>query len=113
MTRVKEDIKKSFENYENLIFTFFIKENFCAFQGHFPHRPLLPGIVQIEMAMFCINKLLNRENVVLKGVKKIKFIKPILPNSRIFIAVAQTGESFKIIIKDEKEIYSQMNIEVT
>jgi 3-hydroxymyristoyl/3-hydroxydecanoyl-(acyl carrier protein) dehydratase len=111
-TNVKENIEESFEDCADNNFIFFIKKDFVAFKGHFPGYPLLPGIVQIEMGMFCIRKILSNPCAVLKEVKKIKFLKPILPDTRVFVSVLQAADNFKITIRDEKKTYSQMSVEV-
>ncbi|MCL2390578.1 MAG: hypothetical protein FWD54_03335 [Endomicrobia bacterium] len=112
MINAETDISASFKNQDGNIFTFFIDKNFTAFQGHFPENPLLPGIVHIEIALFCLKKLLNKNDAALKEVKKAKFIKPILPDTAICAVITENGEYFNITIKDDKETYSQISIAV-
>ena len=49
-----------------------------VFAGHFPGRPLLPGVFQLEMARFAAESLLNRPFTVCEIIKA-KFLRPILP----------------------------------
>ncbi|MDR1195076.1 MAG: hypothetical protein LBL00_01195 [Endomicrobium sp.] len=109
MKTVKEDITNSFEGRDGDNFIFDIKKDFTAFKGHFPGRPLLPGIVQIEIALFCAKKILNDDTIKLKEVIKVKFIKPVLPQTRLFVNAQAAGNKFKILIKDKNETYSQIH----
>lgn len=49
-----------------------------TFAGHFPTRPLLPGVFQLEMARFAGELLLNCPLTV-REVTKAKFLRPIIP----------------------------------
>ena len=110
MTNVTADIAAAFKNQTDNVFAFYIDKNFTAFQGHFPGNPLLPGIVQIEIALFCARKLLNKNSAALKEVKKAKFVKPILPETAVYAVIAESGEFFNVTIKDDKETFSQISI---
>jgi 3-hydroxymyristoyl/3-hydroxydecanoyl-(acyl carrier protein) dehydratase len=117
MANVKKDIENSFLRQDKNDFIFKIGNRFCAFSGHFPNQPLLPGIVQMEIAAFCARKLLNNENAKLARADKVKFVKPVLPESEIIcriepLSLNEPAAVFKAIIKDDKEIYSQMNIAI-
>ncbi|MCL2335351.1 MAG: hypothetical protein FWC57_04740, partial [Endomicrobia bacterium] len=81
------------------------------FKGHFPRYPLLPGIVQIEIALFCISMRLNKE-AKLAEIVKTKFIKPALPDTELCVSLSGTGEIFDITVKDANEIYSHMRLRV-
>ena len=110
MIKVSHAIKTSFKKREGTVFTFFIDKNFPAFEGHFPGMPLLPAIAQIEIALFCIRDILNK-NVSILEIKKSKFIKPVLADSEISVLISEnTAACCHITIKDEKNIYSQISI---
>ena len=49
-----------------------------TFAGHFPTRPILPGIFQLEMARMAAEWVLNR-SLALREIRKAKFLRPILP----------------------------------
>jgi 3-hydroxyacyl-[acyl-carrier-protein] dehydratase len=53
-----------------------------TFVGHFPGRPILPGVFQIEMAKFAAERVLNRA-VTVKEVVKAKFLRPIIPEETL------------------------------
>jgi 3-hydroxymyristoyl/3-hydroxydecanoyl-(acyl carrier protein) dehydratase len=49
-----------------------------TFAGHFPTRPLLPGVFQLEMARFAAESVLNCPLAV-REITKAKFLRPIIP----------------------------------
>jgi 3-hydroxyacyl-[acyl-carrier-protein] dehydratase len=49
-----------------------------TFAGHFPTRPLLPGVFQLEMARIASEAVLNCPLTV-REVTKAKFLRPIIP----------------------------------
>ena len=64
------------------------------FKGHFPDRPILPGVCQVEMmAQVSCFAAMNREDLLKVNAKKIalaminnaKFRSPVLPNSHLKI----------------------------
>ena len=112
MITVDQAIRSSFIKNENNIFSFFIDKNFPAFEGHFPQAPLLPGIAQIEIALFCIARILGKRVCVSK-IKKSKFVKPILPDTEIYVSVTKGPEYYDIMIKDDKGTYSQIALIVS
>jgi 3-hydroxyacyl-[acyl-carrier-protein] dehydratase len=107
MINISQAVGESFKKREGDVFTFFIDKNFPAFEGHFPGAPLLPGIVQIEIALFCVKQILNKDASV-SEIKKAKFIKPILPDTEIHISINENAGSYSVSIKSINEIYSQM-----
>jgi 3-hydroxyacyl-[acyl-carrier-protein] dehydratase len=111
MINVLQAIKESFKKREENSFTFFIDKAFPAFEGHFPGTPLLPAIVQIEIALFCIKRILNK-NASVSEIKKAKFVRPVPPDTEISVTVSENAGYYSITIKDEKETYSQMSVSV-
>jgi 3-hydroxyacyl-[acyl-carrier-protein] dehydratase len=53
-----------------------------TFAGHFPTRPLLPGVFQLEMARFAAELVLNCPLVV-REITKAKFLRPIIPTETV------------------------------
>jgi 3-hydroxyacyl-[acyl-carrier-protein] dehydratase len=68
-----------------------VSANEPQFQGHFPERPVMPGVLMIEgMAQtagaLCINALAAGQKpplVYFMTIEKAKFRKPVLPGDRI------------------------------
>lgn len=53
-----------------------------VFTGHFPGRPILPGIFQLELARNMAEKVLGCELAV-REIVKAKFQQPVLPNETV------------------------------
>lgn len=86
-----EDIKTSevdiFQKSEDCIIgKFRFPENLMIFQGHFPGNPILPGIFQIEMIKYCLEKVLGIP-LCLKIVKKTKFSSLIYPGVMVTVEI--------------------------
>ncbi len=76
------------------------------FPGHFPGRPLMPGVLQIEAlaqaaCLLCAageKDLIARRGVVLAGVEKARFRRPVVPGDQARLEVevaAQRGPLWK------------------
>jgi 3-hydroxyacyl-[acyl-carrier-protein] dehydratase len=70
---------------------FFIGADFPAFNGHFPDRPLLPGVAHIELCLLAAARLAGRPLTV-KTLHKAKFARPVPPGTTLFIKVAAAGD---------------------
>lgn len=73
------------------IFNFTGEEYF--FDGHFPGQPILPGVMQLQLAVERCEELLGKK-IVLKEVKKMKFVQIIQPKEEIRLKTtfAKEGE---------------------
>ena len=63
-----------------------------TFAGHFPNRPLLPGVFQLEMARMAAEWILNCPLAV-REITKAKFQRPILPDEpvRLELKLSEAG----------------------
>ena len=75
------------------------------FQGHFPGRPIMPGVLQIEAmaqtAGFIIANAggkLEPAEVLFMNVDKVKFRKPVLPGDCLDIHVEKIKERHNIFV---------------
>jgi 3-hydroxyacyl-[acyl-carrier-protein] dehydratase len=62
------------------------------FPGHFPHRPVMPGVLLLEAmaqvaALACINADGPKMDVAIAGLDKCKFRRPVLPGDTLDISV--------------------------
>ena len=58
-----------------------------AFRGHFPEAPLLPGVVQVDWAIREGTRRFGPLGV-FRGLKALKFQRPIVPGSRIILTLS-------------------------
>ena len=64
-----------------------------TFTGHFPTRPILPGIFQIEMARVMAQEVVNH-SLSVREITKAKFLWPIVPEEKIRVEL-------KLVQKEE------------
>ncbi|WP_424246126.1 3-hydroxymyristoyl/3-hydroxydecanoyl-(acyl carrier protein) dehydratase [Elusimicrobium posterum] len=82
---------------------FLLPADFPAFNGHFPGQPVLPGIVQVEMAVYTIGKIKGAA-AALKEVKKAKFANPALPGDLLKLAVTpKENNEYDILITNGED----------
>jgi 3-hydroxymyristoyl/3-hydroxydecanoyl-(acyl carrier protein) dehydratase len=74
------------------VFEFRFSADDPTFAGHFPNRPLLPGIFQLEMARVAAECILNC-SLAVREISKTKFQRPILPDEtvRLELKLSETG----------------------
>ena len=55
-----------------------INENHRVFDGHFPEKPVTPGVIMLDMIRYVLSEQLG-EKLLMNEAKEIKFMAPILP----------------------------------
>ena len=85
------------------------------FDGHFPGKPILPGVAQIGMVFDAIRKA-RSQDLKLSGVRRVRFKRIIRPDDRLKIMAAPLKQeadsySFRILIQDETVCSGVMTIE--
>lgn len=70
-----------------VVLTLKIDMSLADFDGHFPGYPILPGVTQIDWAIFYGKKLLNC-GTRFGGMEVIKFQQPILPESLVVLTLS-------------------------
>lgn len=69
----------------NLTARFIFRPDFPGFKGHFPGKPVLPGICKIQAVIAMIEKW-HKKNVCLKEISLAKFLAPVFDNQEIIIS---------------------------
>ena len=103
-----------------------IKENESFFQGHFPKKPIMPGVFIVEalaqtasiLVMHSLNLTSDNKLVYFMSIEGAKFRKPVTPNSTLFLYVKKkqhrglvwkfSGEAKVNNIKVADAVYSAM-----
>lgn len=79
------------------------------FEGHFPGRPVMPGVLIIEAIAQVAMVVAGRGDLRLKGVRKVKFRQPIAPGDTMVINVElkdKTEDNYKF----SGEVYVDKNL---
>lgn len=78
-----------------------INEHF--FQGHFPHAPVMPGVLQIEAlaqagAILALREFEDRENKIpfFSGIENAKFRRPVFPGDTLILEVTALRTGTKV-----------------
>lgn len=73
-----------------------------AFAGHFPGRPILPGVMLLGLAARALGDVLGHP-VPPCGIASTKFLRPVGPGTelRIRLAASASGWRFDILAADE------------
>lgn len=69
----------------NITARFIFPSDFSGFKGHFPGRPVLPGVCKIQAVIAMLEKW-HEENVCLTEISMAKFFAPVCDNQEIIIS---------------------------
>lgn len=70
---------------------FVFPPKFIGFKGHFPNRPVLPGVCNIQ-AVTAIFKVLRKREVKLREIVLAKFFTPVSPDQELFFECRSAKE---------------------
>ncbi len=75
------------------------------FQGHFPNKPVMPGVLQIEAmaqaaAVSCVDNYDDIISVLIAGVDNARFRKPVLPGDQLVLRGRMTRDKANILSVD-------------
>lgn len=108
------DLKLNRDN--TLTASFVFPTDFLGFKGHFPGKPILPGVCEIQAALLMLEEFKNKA-VLLKEIVQVKFFLPLSCNEKINFALEEklepNGEvSLKVQVSKEKERAAEMHLRV-
>ena len=123
------DKVKVVKHFEKAIGEKKIKNNDYYFKGHFPNKPIMPGVFIIEalaqtasvLVMHSLKMTSDNKLVYFMSLENAKFRKPVMPNSKLYLYVKKkqhrglvwkfSGEAKVNNIKVAEAIYSAMIVE--
>ena len=105
------------KNGQQIQAAFCFKSELDLFKGHFPGNPILPGIFQIEMVKYSLEKSFNI-CLCIHSVKKTKFSNLIHPGETVYldimIAVKEISQfKVKATLQVGDSIAGKINLELT
>jgi 3-hydroxymyristoyl/3-hydroxydecanoyl-(acyl carrier protein) dehydratase len=69
------------------ILQFIVPDDLLCLEGHFPGKPILPGVVQVQWVMHYCNELFGVSGKRFHRLEVLKFQKIILPGENIYLAI--------------------------
>ncbi len=71
----------------------YIDENIDYFKGHFPEAPVLPGVVQLDWAIYFARKHLDILDSDVKNVEVLKFQVIVRPNMEVQLNLVKKSDT--------------------
>lgn len=94
-------------NAEGLaLFTFCFPASDPTFAGHFPTRPLLPGVFQLEIARVAA-ELMLKQPLAIREITKAKFLRPIIPAETVRVELKLTEKADIIHVRASFSVTGQ------
>ncbi|MCU0858340.1 MAG: hypothetical protein MUC65_08060 [Pontiellaceae bacterium] len=98
---MRDEIKKQMtvtsQTAESVEGTFCFSKHFAGFQGHFPGRPVLPGICLVQAALVLAESLCVKPPV-LQEVVSARFFSAVLPDCPVQMSCTLTGGVLKATV---------------
>jgi len=88
MNILVREIKSSISNLEEIgdkiKARFLFRPDFTGFKGHFPGRPVLPGVCKIQ-AVISMLEIWHQKSICIKEISMAKFFAPVFDNQEILV----------------------------
>ncbi|OCH17982.1 3-hydroxyacyl-ACP dehydratase [Aliivibrio sp. 1S165] len=95
-TIISTEISTLDDNQSSVIITMHVDDDILDFSGHFSGHPLLPGVTQVDWAIYYGQQYLQAQSN-FKGMEVLKFQEPILPNTQVELELKW--------VKDKEKLY--------
>jgi len=104
------------DNGKELTAHFCFSRKFTGFKGHFPVKPILPGVCKIQ-AILCMLEATTHKTPQLKEIISAKFFTPITCREEIVCTVRRVLESggemrVSALITDKDKKIAEINLKV-
>lgn len=83
------------ENQPSVVITMRVDDDILDFTGHFANHPLLPGVTQVDWAIY-YGQMHLQANSVFQGMEVLKFQEPILPNTEVELELRWVKDKEKL-----------------
>lgn len=80
------------------------------FPGHFPHRPVMPGVLQVEAmaqiaAIACVDHDGPQMDVAIAGINHARFRRPVVPGDTLILgAEVMKDRSMMLVVKCDAHV---------
>lgn len=123
MSRLRHEIKSSMQVIEQIgefktCARFCFPKKFIGFKGHFPNKPILPGVCKIQAALLILEER-KRKDVRLSEIILAKFFAPVTFNQELVFNLEEhqknSSEStitVKVSCEDKKIAELQLRVNI-
>ena len=123
MSKLRQEIKSSMQAIEQIsdfktAARFCFAKKFIGFKGHFPNKPVLPGVCKIQAALQILEER-KRKDVRLAEIILAKFFAPVTFNQEVIFNVEEhpknSSEStltVKVTCEDKKIAELQLRVNI-
>lgn len=98
---------------QNIMLQLFVSKEIEYFHGHFPSSPILPGVVQIDWAIFFANQFFGIAKEKIVNIDQAKFTRAILPERTVHLSLQLDRDKLNFKYFDEGKVYSSGKIRVS
>jgi len=91
MQQINESMQELMESEEGIKARFIFSPEFAGFKGHFPDKPILPGVCKIQAVIAMLENFYGNK-ICLTQILLAKFIAPVSANQEIIITSTKPGE---------------------
>ncbi len=96
---------------------FIFPADFLGFKGHFPGKPILPEVCEIQAVLLMLEEF-KQQNVLLKEVVRVKFFSPVICDEKITIKLEEREEtngesSVKARVTSKEKKVAEINLRVS
>ena len=110
-SKLQEPIVLNLEHNQNhLSADFYFDDTLEYFKGHFPHFPILPGVIQLHFAFYFMKLYFDAEFKNF-NIHKLKFSSLIVPNKLIHFTLSKlSDDEYSFLFGTEEKTYSSGKI---
>lgn len=98
------------------VFTVDLNKSHSIFEGHFPGKPVVPGVLTLMMVRKCAEKAAGLGLTRISFVKEAKYIAPIRPDGRKVVITFTIDDSKNVkadVGSDDGEVYTKVRMTLT
>lgn len=90
---------------------FIITADHPALPGHFPGQPIVPGVVIVDQV---IALLADTQGLQASGIRKLKFLKPLLPGQPVSVTFAEPKNGrVRFRCESDGDLLAEGNLELS
>lgn len=103
MNNLKQDAAAGLKELTNpregeLEAVFIFPAELAIFSGHFPGRPIVPGVLELEMVRAALERFTGSP-LRMVSVEKAKFVREVKPGDRIALTLSFTASGSRLCVK--------------